>query len=648
MFKKIVSQLSFSPALVGQLGFYAKRLRKEEATRRLGLIFVALALVVQSLVVFQAPEAANASSNNDFIVGGLGTGSNLSLNNFLRAYDSNSRHMKDIFTYAGITRNEITSTTFGTFVVGSKKSYGFENRAGSTAIDITDSNWNTVTRIYGRPMTVMGNQPYWKIYGYIGHSQKAGWFAIMQVCGNLVTDNYPTPPVRPKPANIVSYKTGTNVTQGNANATTTKANANDKITYTVTAGNTGGTAATIEMKDTIGDVMKYARLINTGGGVYSAASGTLSWGNVSVGAGKTVTKQYTVQMNSSLVNKTTSCSMKNTFLSASVTVNVNCTTPPAKIESVKSAVNITQKNADATKVKANANDKIRYSVTVSNTGGTTKTVDFVDNISDVLSYAKVTDKGGATLDETAGTLSWGKVTLGAGEKIMKQYEVQVNSSLVRDTTICNMKNTFLDSSVTVALNCSTAPANVGVSKTATNVSQGNVDATTVSAKENDRITFTLTAENTGGTAKKFTFEDTLSDALEYATVTNNGGGTFNESTKKLTWPEVTIEPGKKEIRTFTMQILSAIPATPQGISDKSSYDCRIENTFDSAYVVIPVNCPAPKVVEQTVTELPHTGPRANVAFAVILFAVVAYFYARSRQLNTEVRLIRRDLNGGTL
>src|SRR6218665_1576419 len=112
MFKKIVSQLSFSPALVGQLGFYARRLRREQATRRLGLIFVALALVVQSLVVFQPPEAANASSNNDFIVGGLGLGSNRSLNNFLGPYDRNERHLKDIMNYFGITRQDITNTTF--------------------------------------------------------------------------------------------------------------------------------------------------------------------------------------------------------------------------------------------------------------------------------------------------------------------------------------------------------------------------------------------------------------------------------------------------------------------------------------------------------------------------------------------------------
>jgi len=108
MFKKIVSQLSFSPALVGQLAFYARRLRKEEATRRLGLIFVALALVVQSLVVFQAPEPANASNPGDMIPGGLGLGSARSFNNFLGPYDRNERHLQDIYNYFGITRDEIT------------------------------------------------------------------------------------------------------------------------------------------------------------------------------------------------------------------------------------------------------------------------------------------------------------------------------------------------------------------------------------------------------------------------------------------------------------------------------------------------------------------------------------------------------------
>jgi len=79
MFKKIVSNLSFSPALIGQLSFYAKRLKNEEVTRRTAVVFMILAIIVQSMAVFQPPESANASSANDLITGGL----HGSLNNFI-------------------------------------------------------------------------------------------------------------------------------------------------------------------------------------------------------------------------------------------------------------------------------------------------------------------------------------------------------------------------------------------------------------------------------------------------------------------------------------------------------------------------------------------------------------------------------------
>ncbi|HWT39732.1 MAG TPA: hypothetical protein VN081_00420 [Dongiaceae bacterium] len=518
MFRKIVSQLSFSPALVGQLGFYAKRLRKEQTTRRIGLIFVALALVVQCLAVFQPPEPANAASSNDFIPGGLGLGSARNFNNFLAPYDRNDRHLKDIFNYFGITRDEITNTQFGQFRIGGKKSYGFEDRAGSTQISITNANFTPVATIYGRPLdTAWGNDPNSYFWAYIGHSSKIGWFAILQACGNLVTNVYPTAPTPPAPANIVSSKTALNTTQ-NINATKTSAKANDKITYTVNVKNTGGTAKQTAMSDNLKDVLGFSKLVDTGGGTFNATTNALTWPTVNLGPGESVTKKYTVQMNPTLITTKTDCKMTNLFIDQVVTIPVACTTPPAKID---------------------------------------------------------------------------------------------------------------------------------VTKTATNVSQGNVDATTVTAKENDRINFTLTVQNTGGTANDFTFKDTLSDALEYATLVDNGGGTLNDQTKILSWPSINLKPGQKEVRTFTMQILSVIPATPQGISDPSSYDCKIENTFYQAYVIIPVTCAAPKVVEQ-VTQLPHTGPGENMLFAGILFAIVTFFYFRSKQLGTEVRLIRRDINGGTI
>jgi len=62
MFRKIVSSLPFSPALVGQLGFYVRELRKEQLMRRLGLVFIVLTAIVQAFAMLEPPQALSARS----------------------------------------------------------------------------------------------------------------------------------------------------------------------------------------------------------------------------------------------------------------------------------------------------------------------------------------------------------------------------------------------------------------------------------------------------------------------------------------------------------------------------------------------------------------------------------------------------------
>ena len=409
MFRKIVSNLSFSPALVGQLSFYAKRLRKEQTTRRLGLVFVALALIVQSLVVFQPPESANAASSNDLVRGGLGIGSKRSINNFLAPYDANTNNLKDIMNYMGISRAEIASAQYGSFITGNvKRSWGHNAihsaSRGEAPTTITNNAGEPITTVYSRPLS-LSNGPNARIYGWIGHSPRVGWFAIMQACGNLVTDIVPPIPTPlPKP------------------------------------------------------------------------------------------------------------------------------TP-----------NPTPPNPTPLPI----------------------------------------------------------------------------------------------------------PADIVLSKTASNISQGNISATTVAARENDKITYTLNVVNNGGTAKVTEIKDSLVDVLDYATVIDKGGGTFDETKKTLTWPSVNLQPGEKQSRTFAVQVLAKIPTTPQGQSDPDSYNCVMDNAFGNG-LSIAVTCAPPKVIERVTTELPHTGPAENMLFAGVVLAVVTYFYLRSKQLNKEVRLIRRDLNSGAI
>lgn len=391
MFRKIVSNLSFSPALVGQLSFYARRLRKEEITRKLGLIFTILALIVQSMVVFQPSESANAASGNDFINGGLGTGSSASLNNFIKPYDSNTNHLKDILNYFGITRAELTSAKYTSWTAGEKISWGFQPRfsyaQGEREVNITDQNGKIVTDIYGRPNRLF-NGTSTKIWGWSGYSQKIGWFAIMQVCGNLVTDIVPP-------------------------------------------------------------------------------------------------------------------------------------SPPEK------------------------------------------------------------------------------------------------------------------------------KANIIMSKSAINISKSSVDATTTTANANNVVKYLLTVENTGLASKEVTIKENLQDVLEYATVVDSGGGLYNSASKTLTWPTINLGAGEKQSRVFAVKMLNKIPATSQGQSEPTSFDCVMTNVFGNQ-VDVKVNCPTEKIIEHTTSQLPKTGPTENMIFAGVVLSLVTYFYARTRQVKTEIKLVRRNLNTGTI
>lgn len=495
MFRSIVSRLSFSPALVGQLSFYAKRLRKEQVTRRLGLIFTALALVVQSLAVFQAPEPANAASRNDIVYGGVKT-----VKEFLSLYDKNSQNLKDIMNSFGITRAEIAATKYEVFTVGKKFSWGRHARsfdAGSK--QILNSKGQHIDTIYGRPMSKMYKRgEASRAIAFTGHSKAQGWFGIILDCGNLVLDRMPPPP--PKPKNI-----------------------------------------------------KVCRLSDF----------------------KVIT-----------INEKNFDSKKHSKNTA------NCKAPEKSIKVCNLAtlkiVTIKEGQFDSKKHSKNIKDCDPKLI----------------EVCDLLSLETI------TIDE-------------------KDFDSKRHSKNPEDCVP------------------EPEPGNLELSKTATNLTQGNIDATKTTAQSDDRITYTLAVHNSGGTPMEATFEDSIFDVLEYSTLIDTGGGTFDKTAESLSWPDVTIEPGATEYRKYTVRLASSIPASPIGISDLTSYDCVMDNVFGNG-IAIDVNCPAPKVVENVVEELPKTGPGENITFAAVVFSIVTFFYYRSKQLNKEVRLIRRNLNAGAL
>jgi uncharacterized repeat protein (TIGR01451 family) len=611
MFRKIVSNLPFSPALVGQLGFYAKRLRKEETTRRLGLIVTALALVMQSFAVFSPPEAANASSSADFVRGGVS-----SVQEFLQYYDRNHNNIKSIYDSLGIKRSEITKAK--RTVIGEQSRYNWSMTSlYSYAQGQRSWNYGSGTAFY-RPMrlTQQGGDRHAVFASY---SKSMGWFAIKIDCGNLVTQ---TPPNPPKPVASCQNLAVTRLSP-------------TRFKFFARANTKDGA----KIKAFVYNVKRFSKNEKT---IRSNSSKTTD--TVTYSQSKPGTYHVYLTVKTSLGDK------NDPDCRGKFTVQKEPKEPAAECKSVQASIQ------DRTIVSLTGSSTTQNGATIK------KYVFVVRNKS-----GKVVKK--LTVNSSKRAVNAPSFTLSKDGAYTVTLAVHTSEGVKKDDKDCVKKFTIVPPencpfNPNLPLNspdCQPCPENPEVwikdescsseiinTKTATNVTQGNVNATTKQANAGDKISYTVTVSNSGLVSENVVIKESLKDVLEYANLIDDGAGVFDKNAQTLTWPEAKVEAGGKQSRTFTVQMMEKIPLTNTGKSDEASYDCRIVNTFGNS-VEINVNCPQEKViVEQVVNELPRTGPRENMIFAAVLFAVVAYFYARSRQLGKEVKLIRKNVHAGTI
>ncbi|MDB5165114.1 MAG: hypothetical protein JWM00_4 [Candidatus Saccharibacteria bacterium] len=626
MFRKLVSNLAFSPALIGQLGFYAKRLKKEELTRRLGLIFTVLALVVQSFAVFQPPEAANASSNADFVRGGV-----TSVPDFLNNYD-NSPKLKGLFSSLGITRAEIANARAET--IGQQGYYNWSMTSlysaaqGQKPYTFYQADGTSQT-VYNRPMALtQEGGPTYPVFA--GYSQAFGWFAIKKDCGNLVTKKQPRAEPQPE-------STCKNLSVVALDAQRFKFTAKSDVTGD--ARIQGYTFVIESLPD--GNVVHRQRVAST------EQSVTYQYERTKPGSYK-----VSVIVHTSLGDRTNN-NCRATFKVKEVHVEqVTAVCSGLKIHKI-GRTNI-EMTGSATVNQATVR---KYTFIIKNSKG--KTVK-----TQVVTTNKLSAKTDAvsieTPDQYTARLT---VTTSLGDKTDADC---TGKFTITPVNVCSL-NPELPASSPECQPCPTNPeiwykdaacvptectgdecGGLIEQKTAVNLDQSSANAVSVLAKASDRISYTVTIENTGFTAVTQPIEEKLEDVLQYATVVDTGGGTFNNETQTLSWPAVEIKAGEKQSRTFMIRLASTIAATNTGTSDAASFDCTMTNTFGNS-IDVKVDCPIQKVlVEQVVGELPTTGPRENLIFGGLLLSIVTYFYARTRQTGKEVRLIRRDINAGTI
>lgn len=475
MFRKIVSNLPFSPALVGQLGFYAKRLRKEEATRRIGLIFTALALIVQVFAVFTPPESANAANGNDIIYGGFKSKAEL-----LEIYDRNRdsaghRDLQQIYAYYGITRQDIENAKWTTF--NSRDQNNSIQSIGRSTVSFQSTPrkiTGTSTTIYERQLSkfdttnwsTRNGTDYQAIVGKRAIDGK--WFAIIAACGNPAVVSLPP---APKAACSLLTITPINRTKFRFNGKSSTSSGATVSSYTYTVKDSAGTVVhtTRQASTALNNAVEYDF---TEDGSYSVELVV----STSVGdkSGGDCTKQLTVTpeprcpLNPDLVETSPDC--KPCEDNPDIWYkDDNCR---SEFELTKKISNTSQLITDANNTTVNTGDRLEYRLSVKNVGTTTGSYTIEDNLSDVLEYANIIDTGGGTLlqqdsttpIERAGTITWPAIQIAPGETITKIVSVQVKSSIPAtpqnignpDSYDCKMVNTFAGNETTANINCPTA------------------------------------------------------------------------------------------------------------------------------------------------------------------------------------------------
>ena len=308
MFRKIITELSYSPALAGRLGEYIRQVRQEKTRREIGLILLVLILIIQLFATSFPPESANSSNPIALTDTPL-----QSMNNYLTTYyDQNIAGTRDFMNSIGVTRPELLAATLSTvtpssnLLLWSTKSHGDGSEKMYTfpAKDGTEQQIN-----YYSPLQTTGidlrDNPKQPLVAYIGQSSAIGRFALLKDSGNFVTlpikqtsctdDTAATSVPQACLTSLHSSLSAYDITSSKS-ITEGTANPSDRIMYTLTVKNTASTTLSTPLRIELGDVLEYAKILDMGGGTFDTDTKTLTWGSPDIQADGALSRSFIVQL----------------------------------------------------------------------------------------------------------------------------------------------------------------------------------------------------------------------------------------------------------------------------------------------------------------------------------------------------------------
>jgi len=657
MFRKLVANLPFSPGLINQVGFYSDRLRQEQSLRRLGFLFIALAMVVQIFAVAVPPERSLASSSNH-VINGIKTRSDI-----LSAWDRAGSDIPKIYGVFGVTRADIAalpnnpnstvkSTDADYWSIGRNSLSGYsgvDQKYKNSQLTVQYDGQDTTTTsddmyIYQRQLRAWDIKNPYNVYkafkGTISATGDTFW--ILVDCGNLTVIGKYKPPVKPpvdeppivKPPEVEPPKPKVLIKKTIVDRPATL-NPGDTYTYRLEYRNTvkNSLAENVVIEDQLDtkhfDVISPKNLSITNGFLRHSVGGLAYSDNYKV-------LSITVRLKDQITSGTKVCNVARiTATNASamngneVCVGVitpcpyddsvpdinnpNCVEPKLVCSVVDAAINRTTRKVTYKTIVTSTNPQ---NTTVKNYRydfGDSTVEDFASN--DLTHQAMHTYEPGEYKTEVTVTYR----TTGQDEANDKNIDCAAPIRFDEDQPLGQTKDV---KNITQDIEGETAISSV--------VESGDVleyGLTTINSQNYERVDVEI--------------NDYIGDILDYATIDlahlEEQGGRFDEETNKVLWNNVAIAANSSATHYFRVTIKDPIPSTNSPSSVSTNFDCRISNEYGTE-ITMDINCPLVKGLET----LPNTGPGSSLIMMTGITSVIGYFFARSRLLAKEVNIIRKD------
>lgn len=658
MFRKLVSNLPFQPALLGEVVFYLHRVRQEEQLRRLGLVLTAFVVLLQFFAIISPSRPSLATSAADIVYGAT------SRQDVLQAYKNNRdqighKDIQAIFNYYGIGADQIANASLTTIKDSDGKNYINTSRSATqfpdTFVKIPGASEGG---LYEFPLSNWRKGEYPNGYPALTGISTNGlrFWILLKGCGNIV---YEKGAKKPDIEIIKKRTSGQQVAPG------------DTVTYTIQFRNQGlGDAKSVSIVDRLPAELAYQSYTSSTGLTISKSGQQLTWklnntGSILAPSTKwhtitITTKAAQIQAANQLVCNNSSLSATGiSTISSTNSESERCVTiakavcpgtgtpipaggasqcpimcPSGTTVSYNQTCPVAQLTCQSLKTVAEpAWNQRKFETTIlMQQGSVAKNVSYYVN--DRLVSVQPVSANSST--------QYYSYTFATAGKYKIRAEVTATTGNVQSSQNCALTENVEKPTTPVA--------RISTDKSVANLTQKIADANNTTAHAGDVLRYTLTIANSGDApANNFAlngeYGESIADVMEYATLTDKGDAFYNETTQFLTWAPTTIPAGGKIEKTFTVTVKNPIPATPISASNPLSFDYAMHNKYGRD-VVVNLDKPVSKVIEQTATTLPNTGPGTTMFISALVVMIIGFFFYRSRLLSSELEVIQREYSAG--